>query len=611
MTVSSVLILLVLLSFSAFESGSSTNALCCEQTNTYDLMNCIHIEADEHNAKQASSITLLSYASSNILDFASYSFAVNAAYAVANRYGFKILDESTSNYEPVDQRWNRVQILLREVEKNLHKNQYIVWFDADLIFLNQTFSIQHVINENYEFDIILSAERHAATGVANTGCMIIKSTLWSLYFLRLWWESFDRRLNHDQIFFDKLYKSLLPSVSDHVKILESHVLNSHPPAVLFQEIQHGVLHLMGERSDVRSEIFRFAFKSVCSPHVPHQLGLSREVLLEMTLHTYRARFLLLFEKLKSVTSLIESVSEIREILLQAVKYTHSQSEVLLVVDNLFDQVLFNQDHRIKFRRYLYEKINHEVRLEGGSVHNRELLLNLQALLGNDLAQDYPIIERAKILDEVLIALRELRTTVSINKIVFVDEMLSSVYHSMGIVSMSVNGDGQEATFFLRLAIETIKSYGSLGNPYHLVEPMSDLASLYCSIGLSSDGLQMYDDLIALLRSLLGLEQQLKEHHLTLAKAILLRSKCCALVVDAGLLRDRSSSYKGDIEYAVNILYMHPERKSSVEIMHNFEEVVQAALKRKNSYSYMHFSEENSSTVSRTKKVFKRDKRIYR
>lgn len=544
-------------------------------------MLCILSTVDVHNAQHldtANNITLVSYASSDIFSYAAYSIAVNAAYAVQHHYRFRVFNESTSNYEPLDQRWNRVKILLKEVEECLDMEKYFVWLDADLIFLDHSFSIQDIINENKGFDIILSAERHAATGVANTGCIIIKSSPWSLNFLQSWWNNFDRRLNHDQIFFDKLYKSLLPTVTEHIKIIESHVLNTHPPAVIYQEDHHQVLHLMGERNDVRSEIFRYAFETICSPLeiLPHQLGLSRQILLTMTLRTYRSRFESLLEQLKSDVTLLQAIVEIREILLQTTKYISAAAIQWDETYTLFDRLLRQKGEMLNFRRILYGKM--QFLLDSDSlISERVNLLNMHAMLGNDLAQDSPITERALVLEPVLSSLKELRGLVTTSGVILVDEMLSSAYHSIALAYIGSSDDAKKTMMYLEMSIATLKSHGSSGNPYHLIEPMKDLASFYCSIGLLEKSLNLYDELLSLLRSLLSAEQQLKENHLTLAQVLLLRYRCLIVVDDHSHLYSNDSAI---LQEALNILHIHPEVNSAREILRSFHEAEMLSITKK-------------------------------
>ena len=151
-------------------------------------------------------IGITTYYDENIEDYAAYSLAINAAYVSERGYGFVIHSPQTqSNFEPRDARWNRVRILSGMMALNY---DYLVWIDADLAVTDWSLSLEDLISLHPKSDIIISAEHHAETGVANTGSIIVKNSKWARSFLERWWDSYDRSLNHDQIFFDRLYKML-------------------------------------------------------------------------------------------------------------------------------------------------------------------------------------------------------------------------------------------------------------------------------------------------------------------------------------------------------------------------------------------------------------------
>ena len=276
---------------------------CCKAESEF-LQDCFadmsaqrFVRGDGQDEK---TITLVSYATPSIMSYASYSFAIMGAYADRHGYGLSLHSPKTgSEYEKRDQRWNRVKILSTLVESlPLLKPAYFVWFDADVIFLDFDMRIEDLIEAHPDKDLIISAERHAETGVANTGCFIVKNSLWTRDFLREWWHSFDRSLAHDQIFFSKLYRSLSPETRDsHIAVLPTNVLNSTPPPMLYQQPTDRVLHLMGESSDVRVTAFSLAWTNLCKwltrerggsgvHRQPSQLGLTQPVLLSLAQHSW-------------------------------------------------------------------------------------------------------------------------------------------------------------------------------------------------------------------------------------------------------------------------------------------------------------------------------------
>jgi len=70
---------------------------------------------------------------------------------------------SNSEYDNHDQRWNRVKIIenaIDPVNGFLKDMEYIIWIDADLIFINLDYNLIDIINANTNADIIISSEWH-------------------------------------------------------------------------------------------------------------------------------------------------------------------------------------------------------------------------------------------------------------------------------------------------------------------------------------------------------------------------------------------------------------------------------------------------------------------
>lgn len=105
---------------------------------------------------------IVTYATRNIWDYAAYAMAVNAVYAEHNGYSLTILDESGGSLEDSDSRWNKVAIL----ERALHPTHgwaqdvdFLVWIDADFVFLDFNFRLESVVSEaqNLKAHIFVSA----------------------------------------------------------------------------------------------------------------------------------------------------------------------------------------------------------------------------------------------------------------------------------------------------------------------------------------------------------------------------------------------------------------------------------------------------------------------
>lgn len=105
---------------------------------------------------------IVTYATNNIWDYASFAMAINAAYAEQNGYSLTILDESSGPMEDSDSRWNKVTILeraLHPVDGWAQDMDYLVWIDADFAFLDFSFRLESVISQahNLKAHIFVSA----------------------------------------------------------------------------------------------------------------------------------------------------------------------------------------------------------------------------------------------------------------------------------------------------------------------------------------------------------------------------------------------------------------------------------------------------------------------
>jgi hypothetical protein len=53
-------------------------------------------------------VGVVTFATENILDYALYSIAVNAAYALHNGYIMRFITNASASYDSYDERWNKV-----------------------------------------------------------------------------------------------------------------------------------------------------------------------------------------------------------------------------------------------------------------------------------------------------------------------------------------------------------------------------------------------------------------------------------------------------------------------------------------------------------------------
>ena len=219
--------------------NNSIELLKCTNKSSYSQLN--NTLNKIHARKQPNlGIYLVTYATEDIWDYTAYSFAVNEAYVENNGYSMKLLDPSTSNYEKKDARWNKVKILeeaLDPLSGWARDFDYIMWIDADLIFLDINLRLESIISKYPDANFIISAEHAGSTTLINSGSILAKNCEWSRQFLKDWWNYADRKLHSDQEQFDLLYykQKETHQLDKYIVILAPDALNSDPPAMTKQK----------------------------------------------------------------------------------------------------------------------------------------------------------------------------------------------------------------------------------------------------------------------------------------------------------------------------------------------------------------------------------------
>jgi hypothetical protein len=274
-------------------------SVCCNSEST-DHLRCLRTyrQANLANSTQIqhienSDVTLVTYDTENILEYALYSLAINSVYAKLHGYSQFLASQLHGfDFEPRDQRWNKVKILEHLVVDSIARGEdshLLVWMDSDLIVLDWRLRLQEVAAAHPSADLIVSQDVDPLNGMVNTGCMIVRCTEWSRAFLRQWWDTAPDRVDGmDQHVFDRVYQRRLQQsdclhcsatttsnatlnsshrcstcVTEKITILPGHALNSQFPASLYQQASHRVLHLAGEAGAVRRDVFAKGYQEVC------------------------------------------------------------------------------------------------------------------------------------------------------------------------------------------------------------------------------------------------------------------------------------------------------------------------------------------------------------
>jgi galactosyl transferase GMA12/MNN10 family len=173
-----------------FVKGSKYKS-CCDYAEAnesdYDrdheyLLNCINdsISLQTRRASSKKSFLLMTYATDDIHDYASYSLAVNSLYAENKGYSFKFLSpQQGSQYYANDERWNKVRILMESIDSKTGWGidfDYVCFLDADLIVLDMDLDLEELVTRHSWADMLISQDSEPINGVINSGMKIFQST---------------------------------------------------------------------------------------------------------------------------------------------------------------------------------------------------------------------------------------------------------------------------------------------------------------------------------------------------------------------------------------------------------------------------------------------------
>jgi hypothetical protein len=157
----------------------------------------VEVEAEEveRDDNITSNIKLLSYFDESGDIYASYALASHALFAWQNGHELTLSDPVKSNYEPEDPRWNKIRLIWEQISLERKKlesydckqqgkrsklcaDRYILWLDSDLIFLDLTFDLKKILIDKFQdAELMISRETFTYNGLVNTGCLLIKVTI--------------------------------------------------------------------------------------------------------------------------------------------------------------------------------------------------------------------------------------------------------------------------------------------------------------------------------------------------------------------------------------------------------------------------------------------------
>jgi len=272
----------------------SVKHICCEESVFYEpqkLIGCVNASVATRYEEFTSSIShtygpklsiiLITRVTPEVYSYGAYAYFAHAMYAEHNGYGLLPLyaDSSTPDYK-----FHRKLVPLLEVLEGNSSHHafssdadYVVWMDADAIFLHINFRIEALCSLHPTAHILISKD---VSSIANSGVIIVKNTNWAVSFLHKWLSysnphgnfrhdrdhhhSYNHEIMTDQAGFEMVWNSLDDKERDvKVVILPEGAINSEAPPMGTLTAQHAVLHLASETVSYRQRVLRHGVEKKC------------------------------------------------------------------------------------------------------------------------------------------------------------------------------------------------------------------------------------------------------------------------------------------------------------------------------------------------------------
>lgn len=511
---------------------------CLHIDNAVELMQCTNASAYNNMERILSNIRnnggptlgvgIVTYATENIWDYTAYSLAVNEAYAEHNGYIMVHLDPSTAKFDQYDARWNKIKIL----EEALHPERgwardldYLMWVDADLIFLDMGMRLEKIAAEHPQAHVLMSAEHAGSTTLVNSGTVFVRNTRWARQFLADWWNHAERKLYSDQEQFDLLYESRKAEMSEKVAILPPDALNSDPPAMTRQKPYNQVLHLMGEHTHYRVKAFGSAYKEICRKvsggpdsvaPLANQLTNTVENLHQWTLDSYYEEQNTLMKKFKEKMGRGENNIKEHRILANAVHhYAHAvehrgrPGDEQLAID-LRNQTFLALYENLQNRRAINQAT---VEKTGRMLEEWPELMKSVCEAGQHMAGLGPSHEKKKAAEITMDLLHELLNNCHHLQRPAVMHMIASLYMDMGLIDYYDN-KLKDALVNFEKSLKLNKKLAVNSGEHILVSPMTIMANSYAQLEEYDKAFFFYEECIRIT------ERHLGKDHDSLAEMLL-------------------------------------------------------------------------------------------
>jgi tetratricopeptide (TPR) repeat protein len=476
-------------------------------------------------------VGIVTYATENIWDYTAYSLAVNEVYAEHNGYIMLHLDPATAKFDAFDARWNKIKILEKAIDpvdgwaRNL---DYVMWVDADLIFLDIGLRLEQVAAANPKAHVIISAEHAGSSTLVNSGTVTVRNSNYARKFLSDWWSYADRKMYSDQEQFDLLYNSNRKEYERRVAILPPDALNSDPPAMTKQKSHNQVLHLMGEHTAYRQKAFGTAFREICrkiekprSPPLARQLLNTRDNLHRWTLESYYDEMTERFASFEK--AMVTGDNDIKAARLMANSvhhYAHALSHrdregdddyAVSLRNRTFVDLLTNlNNRRVKNQEHLT--------ITGRPMEDWPELMKCCCEAGQHMTARGTSEQKKAAGAKTMALLHELVEIVAQLQRPAVELMIASLHLDLGLIDY-YDDKLKDALVNFKKCLSMNQKLAKLSGDHITVQPMEIMANTYSQLGEYTKAFQLYENCIKKVINHLGPNHEsLAEFYLNYATA---------------------------------------------------------------------------------------------
>mmetsp|Transcript_24399 Transcript_24399/g.41315 ORF Transcript_24399/g.41315 Transcript_24399/m.41315 type:complete len:596 (+) Transcript_24399:82-1869(+) len=237
-----------------------------------------------------------------------YALALNEMYAEHHGYTIKILaganelleddDEPVSFHNPF-RNWIAVNALRSALKTWAADYDYVVYLSSDAAILNFDLRLEKIAVKYKKSNVVMVSG--GTESMITTDFILVRNNLWTVDFLDDWWKFYmgkDKKGVRDSDIFSKFYKSDEDEMKDNIAFIpEGTLISDHPPLQRFKKA-NSILAMVNQATHMKKSIFKYAHVQLCNAveeaedttaavKLPPQLGISKAVILDISLRVYR------------------------------------------------------------------------------------------------------------------------------------------------------------------------------------------------------------------------------------------------------------------------------------------------------------------------------------